>query len=122
MKTVKDFENWTGMDVDTATSLFEYGLMILDDAPEHRLNIVRGVRQNDDGEYTHFEYTSCDWPDLLSNWPAVATFAGCTVSDLQVYNVGNLHTLIQYYGTEDILGSIYDIGFQIVEDIEDAEK
>lgn len=121
MKTVKNFENWTGLDVDTATSLFEYGIMLNENASENECNIVYGISVNNSGEYNRFTFSSIDWDDILSaswiKWTEVATFAGCEVSELQDFNIHNIHTLIQYYGNENVLGSNYDDGFQIVEEM-----
>ena len=120
MKKLSEFDSWEGCDVDTATSIFVYGLMFNPNAKENECNIVYGIAVDNEGTYNRFTFSSVNWSELLAetwiDWSAVCSFAGCERSDFDNFSVLALSDLVSYYGIENVFGGCYDSGFQIVED------
>ena len=120
MKKLSEFDSWEGLDVDTATSLFVYGLIFNPNAKKNECNIVYGIEMNESAEYIRFTFSSVNWSELLAetwiDWKAICSFAGCERSYYDTFSVSALADLVSYYGPENAFGSCYDSGFQIVED------
>lgn len=118
-KKLSEFESWEGVDVDTATSLFEYGILFNPNAKENECSIIYGVGVDAEGNYNRFAFASVDWNDLIASswidWDAVCRFCGCEKSAFDTFSVGVLHDLIGYYGAEEVLGSCYHEGFEVEE-------
>ena len=118
-RKLSEFESWEGVDLDTATALFEYGLLFNPNAKENELSILYGIGIDSKGDYNRFSFSSVDWADLLAaewiDWVAVCMFCGCDRSSFDTFSVSALHDLIQYYGHENILGSCYEEGFEVEE-------
>lgn len=75
-----------------------------------------GVKRNEE-EWTHFQYNSVNWKELISaswiDWDGVCSYADQEKSCFDTFSCHNLHTLIQYYGTEYVFGDCYEMGFEI---------
>jgi hypothetical protein len=118
-KNIYQFRGWNGIDASNATSLFEYGFLYNPNAKKDTCNIVYGISVDKEGNYNRFVYSSINWAEILTetwiNWEEVAEFCGQSVESLKEWGLGNLQSLISYYGTEEIFGSNYYEGFKINE-------
>lgn len=115
-KNIYQFRSWEGVDVDNEISLFEYGFLYNPKPKKNYCNILYGVKWCGE-EYTHFQYSSVNWKELISeswiDWEGVCSFCGQDRESFDTFSCSNLHTLIQYYGTENVLGTCYEMGFEI---------
>ena len=118
-RKLSEFDDWEGVDVDTSTALFEYGLLFNPNAKENECSILYGVGVDAEGNYNRFAFSSVDWNDLIAStwidWVAVCMFCGCERLSFDTFSVSALHDLIQFYGSESILGSCYYDGFEVEE-------
>ena len=100
-------EGYTGVDASLYISLYEYGL-IWKETSSGEYNFIYGINSEDD-EYSFFDYgfmSIKDWDNMLNDsWfdlKAVESFSGGELSF--PYDV---HTVLQYYGYENIFGGSY---------------
>jgi hypothetical protein len=121
-------EEWQGIDLDLATSLFEYGFAWRPDpdGTPDSWQCIFAVRWNDTGDADRFAYSYFDpsnATDVIGengwgNRREFESFRGAPVSETD-FTGDNLPYLIsdllQYYGSEEILGSAYWNGFGIKE-------
>ena len=113
MRTLKEYNEYDGVDADLETSLFEYGLIWKLTDGEYKF--IYGVGYNDDGQ----EYNRFDWAteeaDIdpkeewdFADWGAVCSFVGQTEAEFFSQPLPQIvFDLISYYGCENIFGSSY---------------
>lgn len=113
-------EGFVGCDICVRTSLYEYGL-IWKQIKEDEYLFIYGVSYGDapdmdDGVgYNKFSYaymTRADWdelfePDSWCNVNEVASYTGLSVEEFKDHWPDEVHTMMMYYGHENIFGSSY---------------
>lgn len=129
-KTIKDFQEYEGVDASLEISLFEYGLIWAKGIKDHEndYHFIYGV-DGRDKEGKGFTYTMFDWGDIpidcnpekewnWVNWKEVADSSGMSKKDfLKMPLPMIVESLISYYGHENIFGSSY-YPFEILEEDE----
>jgi len=108
----KNYENYTGIDADLETSLFEYGFIWTKN--ENDYHFIYGVEVNNEYIYNKFEQSSIpidtnpidEWGWI--NWDDVEKFCGMNKEEFLKQDLPYIiYDLVSYYGYEDILGSSY---------------
>jgi len=118
-KKISDIEQegFVGCDASLSISLLEYGLAWKKD-PD------RGWRfyYNLSGDRFSWGSVTCEsFEQLVSefSWADFADVSKCSGVPLDVYKQSSVPSivsdLVQYYGRENVFGSCYDEGFQIVD-------
>jgi hypothetical protein len=116
MKTIKNYNGYSGTDANLETSLFEYGLIWIKGAEGHEkdFHFIYGVGVDQDGSYNKF-----DWADVSINtdpekewdfvdWEKLGEFVGMSKDEFLKQSIPFIvYDLIAYYGTENIFGSSY---------------
>jgi hypothetical protein len=116
MKTIKNYNGYSGTDANLETSLFEYGLIWIKGAEGHEkdFHFIYGVGVDQDGSYNKF-----DWADVSINtdpekewdfvdWEKLGEFVGMSKEEFLKQSIPFIvYDLIAYYGTENIFGSSY---------------
>lgn len=112
MKTIKDYKDYTGLDVDLETSLFEYGLIWKKE--DDRYRFVYGVGADSECNYNLFDWgtmSKADYLELIAeDWIDIKGVCGFLDTDLDGLKADfpyAIDGLIGYYGHENIFGSSY---------------
>jgi hypothetical protein len=114
MKTIKSYKSYSGIDASNEISLFEYGLLCKKEN-HNNINIIAGV-SGDNGIYDEFIQTNLSLSDIEmifnESWfekESFLSFIGMDENDfINSWYVNQIHDMIAYYGTENILGSYYE--------------
>ena len=123
-RCINDYRGFEGPDADIATSLFEYGLAWKKIKKEEFIFIYGvNVKEKDhDIVYNRFDIgfmTKKDYLSLINeNWvklDSVLNFCDCTRESAENGFPYFVHDLIMYHGTENIFGTSYAEGFEILE-------
>tara|TARA_S200002703_G_scaffold131903_1_gene119569 strand:- start:3303 stop:3692 length:390 start_codon:yes stop_codon:yes gene_type:complete len=104
----------TGVDANLETSLKEYGIAW--HKTESEIVFIYGIEHNGN-DFTSFDKCSFDlsanlvdefnWIDE-SDWQSFASFIGADASEIKELPIEELiHSLVSYYGTDNIFGSSY---------------
>ena len=120
-KRLYDYRGFSGIDASNEISLFEYGILWqLRDKKKQEYLFVYGVEIDDSSSYIRFAYSwmnQKDWQALCNeSWfelDKVCEFYDSTPDEFIANFPDNVHTAIQYHGTENIFGSDYSGGFEI---------
>jgi len=114
-KNIYQFRGWEGVDVSNDISLFEYGILFNPNAKKNMCNVVYGIERNKDGEFSGFAYSSIVWEELIENswidWKMIEEYCGLKKND--EFSVHSLHSLVSYYGEENVFGTCYEQPFKI---------
>ena len=114
MKNITDKIAITGVDANLETSLKEYGLAW--HKTESEIVFIYGISHNGN-DFTSFGKCSFDLSVNLvdefnwineSDWQSFASFIGIDANEIKELPIEELiHSLVSYYGTENIFGSSY---------------
>ena len=126
MKTIKSLKKFSGIDTSNEISLFEYGLLTYQyqrsnkkrNISKNDIQVWFGVQKNEYGNYELFDYawiTEKEINDFLDeSWfdqSGFLSFLGFELNEkdlwLNYHYTNKIMDLIQYYGYENIFGSIY---------------
>lgn len=117
MRTIKNYNGYSGTDANLETSLYEYGLIWIKGAEGHEkdFHFIYGVGLDQEGNYNKF-----DWADVsidtdpekewdFVEWEKVGEFVGMSKEEFLKQSIPFIvYDLIAYYGCENIFGSSYD--------------
>jgi len=115
MKKISEFEtgDWEGLDASMSNSIKEYGIAW--QREEGGFVFIIGIHVDDNDDYDRFTFSHMsekDWESMTKEeWfdmKRVESFAGGQIS----YPLG-MHAAISFWGYENIVGSVYDEGFEI---------
>ena len=123
-RCVNDYRGFEGPDCDIATDLFEYGLA-WKEVRKDEYKFIYGVNvkeENHDIVYNRFDYAYMTKRDYLSlineSWIKIDRVLNYSGLDREFAENGFphfVHNLILYHGAENIFGSSYSEGFEILE-------
>ena len=123
MDTVKKLEklDFSGIDADLETSLFEYGMAWK--VGERETEFIYGVGVDEvDGEAIYTTFDRCSFGNDLdvlnefdyADFEAIFSFTGSTQAEFDALPLTQkIFDLVSYYGFENVFGSTYWEGFKI---------
>lgn len=113
-----------GVDADLATSLFEYGIAWLKGESETVFVYGIGMSEKEYGECYYSKFDRCSFDNDtdvftefdFADFDAVCQYVGTSKEDFQNLELEmKVEVLMSYYGYENIFGSSYWEGFEIME-------
>lgn len=118
MKTLTELKNegYFGIDASIEISLFEYGLLVKISDDKTYYDCIYGVVSDDGMNYDRFNCANISKEEIdqlpfdLNDRGLFFSYIGMSVNNWKIDTgyVGKLHTLLSYFGYENIFGTGYD--------------